>query len=657
MARPCSAGDRLRTEIGRVEILLPDGSALDVDEYTTVDLQSSTLIRVTSGRVLLTVVGASNPAAAVRYQIDTPVASARTDGPGEFRVSLFSAPAGVETEFAVLRGSGSLSTERGTMPVRAGERTLARDNDAPTYPQAFNSARFDAFDRWASGRRDARLGTALSAQYLPSDLRVYGSAFDRYGAWQYDAGYGNVWYPSVGADWRPYNDGYWSSVRPYGWTWIGYDVWTWPTHHYGRWGFARSRWFWIPDRRWSAAWVSWGAAPGYVSWCPLGFDNRPVFALSINVGNPWAGWTVVPRTHFGWYSTRQWAVGGDRLRGSTPFIVQANAPVPPARAIPRAIVDAGGSAGVAVPRSSGVSRRAAATGDSPAPSSAASQSTVINRDSSSARGPVAIPRDRRTPQPDTGATPGNPRFSAGGDSRLSVGDSRVTPGDRRPPAPDRSFQTPGGGTVTVDRSLSPAERRQQSDQWLKQPLPDAPRAYQRNPAGVLAAPPASGQDTRPSQTSSPGAGSSPAAPRWQTYSGTRMPPRYETPASQPTPSSGTPESTPRWQPYSGVRGPARAESAPSQRQASPPPATAPPASAPPPSYRAPAPPPPASAPAPSYRTPAYAAPRSEPPPSSAPPPSSGGESSGRGARSDDGSRSGGAAGSSGAGGGARQRHP
>src|SRR5437879_6727373 len=83
---PLVPGDRLRTDNGRVEVLFPDGSALDVDEYASVDLQSPALLRVTAGRVMLTVAGAHNPSAAIRYQIDTPVASAVTDGPGEFRV-------------------------------------------------------------------------------------------------------------------------------------------------------------------------------------------------------------------------------------------------------------------------------------------------------------------------------------------------------------------------------------------------------------------------------------------------------------------------------------------------------------------------------------------------------------------------------------------
>jgi hypothetical protein len=49
--------------------------------------------------------------------------------------------------------------------------------------------------------------------------------------------------------------------------------------------------------------VSWAYTPGYVSWCPLGWNNRPVFSIvNINVYrgyDPWRAWTVVHRDHFG----------------------------------------------------------------------------------------------------------------------------------------------------------------------------------------------------------------------------------------------------------------------------------------------------------------------------------------------------------------------
>src|SRR5262245_55860601 len=90
---PFIPGDRIRTDGGRVEVLFPDGTALAIDQFTALDLQSPTLMRATRGRLILTVAGANNPAASVRYQIDTPVASANTDSPGEFRIAILSAPA------------------------------------------------------------------------------------------------------------------------------------------------------------------------------------------------------------------------------------------------------------------------------------------------------------------------------------------------------------------------------------------------------------------------------------------------------------------------------------------------------------------------------------------------------------------------------------
>jgi hypothetical protein len=231
---------------------------------------------------------------------------------------------------------------------------MASVNAAPSNPQPFNAARLDAFDRWASAQRDLRLGSTASAQYLPPDLQMYGGTFDRNGSWAYEAPYGNVWYPTVSPGWRPYYDGYFDPLPQFGWTWIGMNVWSWPTHHYGRWGYAHSRWFWIPGRQWAPAWVHWGTAPGYVGWCPLGFDNRPVFSLSASYTNHWAnGWVVLPRPYFGARGgyARRYAVSPRMLPVNTPFVEHAAAPVLP-RAVPRGSAAGVGSAsrGYAMPR-------------------------------------------------------------------------------------------------------------------------------------------------------------------------------------------------------------------------------------------------------------------------------------------------------------------
>ena len=49
---PFLPGDRLRTARGRAEAFFADGTILDVDEQTTVDLQAPDLVRVASGRII-----------------------------------------------------------------------------------------------------------------------------------------------------------------------------------------------------------------------------------------------------------------------------------------------------------------------------------------------------------------------------------------------------------------------------------------------------------------------------------------------------------------------------------------------------------------------------------------------------------------------------
>jgi hypothetical protein len=334
---PLVQGDRLRTDAGRAEVLFPDGAALDLDEYSSVELDSPVVMRLTAGRLVLLVPGAGNARAAARYQIDTPAASTITEGAGEYRIQAWSDRDNVETELAVVRGDAQISTLGASVLVRAGERSVARNDGSLSYPETFNTARFDAFDQWVADNHAPRRA-ALSSQYLPTDLRTYAGTFDQYGSWQYAAPYGYVWYPTVAPTWRPYYVGYWSPVPVYGWTWIDANVWGWPTHHYGRWGFSSGAWFWIPGARWAPAWVSWALSGDYVSWCPLGFDNRAVFSLSVALGggwNRWSGWSVVPRRgfeSFGYYVNRH-AIDPGRLPRSIAFVEQRTSPVPlPARA-------------------------------------------------------------------------------------------------------------------------------------------------------------------------------------------------------------------------------------------------------------------------------------------------------------------------------------
>ena len=174
---PLVPGDRLRTERGRVEILFPDGSALAVDEYSLIELQAPSFrSRSPVDARFWWSPAPADPESAGRFQVDTPAASVNTYGPGEYRISV-SGPDGGQTELAVVRGSASLVTDGGSTPLRAGERSVASTGALRFSPQYFNSARFDAFDRWAAAApRRTRVdrpppGTCLPISACTADAR------------------------------------------------------------------------------------------------------------------------------------------------------------------------------------------------------------------------------------------------------------------------------------------------------------------------------------------------------------------------------------------------------------------------------------------------------------------------------------------------------
>jgi len=289
------AGDRLRTERGRAEILFGDGSALDLDNDTSVDLLSDSLIRLRTGRLRLSITRVSNE---VEYRVDAAGCSALIHSAGDFSVSISEARRTLpEADLAVFRGTAELENAHGRTLVRAGQHAWARVDAEPSSAASFNSTAADDFDHWVEDQHDARTGTT-SSQYLPSEMRAYSGAFDAYGTWGSEPSYGSVWYPQVSAGWAPYSDGYWSAYGSYGWFWVGPTVWSWPTHHYGRWGVSSGRWFWVPGRQWAPAWVSWATSPGYVGWCPLGVDGRPVGWFNTNVPDGRRGWTMATANQF-----------------------------------------------------------------------------------------------------------------------------------------------------------------------------------------------------------------------------------------------------------------------------------------------------------------------------------------------------------------------
>jgi len=429
--------------------------------------------------------------------------------------------------------------------------------------------------RLVSGTMDhvqRAIGGSQSATHLPPELDVYGGTFDQYGTWQYDAPYGYVWYPTVAAGWQPYYYGYWAAVPRYGYTWIGADLWGWPTHHYGRWGFARNRWFWIPGRTWGPAWVSWASAPGYVSWCPLGFDGRPVFAFSYGFGRSWTGWSILPRANFGayrYYAHRN-AVDPRRIPANAAFVARTAPPAPPAARVGRANVNAAPTVGVAVPRyprqSSVASRQSPvalrqAQGDPEQSRGVGSpQSAVGSLQSGSQPAPVGSVQPRFAGRPSPVAVP---RSSP-------VGVPRSSPVGTPQSSPVGNVGSPGAGTAPTIIRPGPSDGRQ-PPLGDRRPLPQTRYGMPRPTAPTASpAPAVSGPQFVPDNR--------PAAPGYQSATpGYRSPNEFR---ALPMPSrvpSAAPASAPVAVPRNTPNGPPAAQPPPQAAPAGAPPAHARPA--------------------------------------------------------------------------------
>jgi hypothetical protein len=478
------AGDRLRTERGRVEVLFADGSTLDLDHYTRLDLMSDSLLRLLAGRVRLTI---ARTTSALDYRVDAAPGSVWIKAAGDYRVTLADTRSGdQELGVTVLRGSAELRNAHGMTLVRAGTYAAVTASTAPSLPFVANSASFDEFDRWAEDQRDARYGVE-SSRYLPEEVSYYSGAFDRYGSWDYVPSYGHVWYPRVAVGWRPYYHGRWSFGARFGWFWVGLDRhWGWPTHHYGRWGYASNRWFWIPGRRWSPAWVSWAYAPGYVSWCPLGFDNRPILSITnVFVRNSWHPWTFVPRRSFSnnFLVTRHAVSGHDIAPGTwRQFAVRSNAPVSPGGFVGRAQPLRSPTRGYAVPRGSSAGGPAFDNFGGGGAVTAGSRSASQPGGASPSRLPSRLPQpqpagpavsDRRATTPSPAAVPNRafPRISPPA-SQTPRADTTGTP-SRAPRA--RPDATPADGSG-LPRNYTPEPRPGNSDSGLRSRLPGVQRS-------------------------------------------------------------------------------------------------------------------------------------------------------------------------------------
>ena len=104
--------------------------------------------------------------------------------------------------------------------------------------------------------------------------------------------------PTVAPGWRPYYDGYWSSVPR-----VRLDLdrrrrLGWPTHHYGRWGFAGPAGSGFPGPHWGSGLGLVGVGAGLRRAGARSASTTGRSSLSASRSATLGGWTVVPRDSY-----------------------------------------------------------------------------------------------------------------------------------------------------------------------------------------------------------------------------------------------------------------------------------------------------------------------------------------------------------------------
>jgi hypothetical protein len=142
--------------------------------------------------------------------------------------------------------------------------------------------------------------TAPAPQQPPNpesvSYQVFYDDLSPYGQWIDYPGYGYVWMPDAGPDFKPYvTNGQWVYSNE-GWIWASDYEWGWATFHYGRWFFDQNYgWMWIPGNEWAPAWVNWRQSADYYGWAPLGPNISEGMYTSYNPPSNY--WCFVPHQY------------------------------------------------------------------------------------------------------------------------------------------------------------------------------------------------------------------------------------------------------------------------------------------------------------------------------------------------------------------------
>ena len=264
---PLTIGDRLVTADGaRAEVELDSSNVLRLGPSTEVRFSQLAYhqyqIEIATGTTSFRMLRDSD----AQVEISTPSVEVHPLRKGVYRVTVN--PDG-SSEITVRGGGDSeIASPKGTEQLHSGQSMLARGSASDPEFQVTAPLPEDDLDRWAASR-DQQFQNARSPQYVNRD--VSGTEdMDGAGRWANDPAYGNVWVPSEGPGWAPYQCGRWVWMDYYGWTWIGCEPWAWAPYHYGRWYYGSFGWSWWPGPMvgsyfWSPALVGFFGfgAPGF----------------------------------------------------------------------------------------------------------------------------------------------------------------------------------------------------------------------------------------------------------------------------------------------------------------------------------------------------------------------------------------------------------
>jgi hypothetical protein len=290
---PLVTADRVETGDGRAEIQFDAMNMIRLGPSSEVRLSELQYkrfqVQIAEGTTTFRVLRDND----AQVEVSTPTVSLRPERAGTYRVTV--RQDGM-TEITVRQGAAEIFGPRGSENLAAGQTMEARGTPSDPEFQIVAGIPLDEWDRWNTDR-DRSFQQVSTARNVSPD--VYGTeSLDPYGQWQNDPQYGNVWVPSVGPDWAPYQAGRWAYIDYYGWTWVSADPWGWAPYHYGRWYRGGFGWAWWPGPvagpyYWSPALVGffgWGGGFGGGFGFGFGFGNVGWVPLApFEAYRPWYG--------------------------------------------------------------------------------------------------------------------------------------------------------------------------------------------------------------------------------------------------------------------------------------------------------------------------------------------------------------------------------